>query len=232
MSVQGTINVVDDEEMSSQGSVNAPVERPASPAMQRQTPSGLPPWPVTTRAEVAAAAPTQFSVVATPSGAKAAVTTPAQSTEVVAAPTVPVDTPTRAETEQAFAEVSSALRDVSSQHDEVRANMQTLASGVEALHRARASDVETTAQVQATLQRTLSASSSIEFRLEQTAEEQKKAKAAADEAKQASAMALERAAQLQMEQERTTQQIEQTISAQAMEAQKTIQGATKVAVQT
>ena len=58
--------------------------------------------------------------------------------------------------------------------------MQQLASGVEALHRARASDVETTAQVQATLQRTLSASSSIEMRLEQTAEEQKKAKAAAE----------------------------------------------------
>ena len=45
-------------------------------------------------------------------------------------------------------------------------------------------------------------------------------------------MALERAAQLKREQERTTQQIEQTISAQAMEAQKTIEGATQVAVQT
>ena len=45
-------------------------------------------------------------------------------------------------------------------------------------------------------------------------------------------MALERAAQLQKEQERTSQQIEQTVTAQAMEAQKTIQGATQVAVQT
>ena len=82
--------------------------------------------------------------------------------------------------------------------------MQQLASGVEALHRARASDVETTAQVQATLQRTLSASSSIEFRLEQTAAEQQKAKAAAEEARQASAVALQKAAELQKEQERTT----------------------------
>ena len=98
-------------------------------------------------------------------------------------PTVPVDAPTRAETKQAFEEVSSALRDVSSWHDEVRSGMQQLASGVEALHRARASDVETTAQVQATLQRTLSASSSIEFRLEQTAAEQQKAKVAAEEAR-------------------------------------------------
>ena len=31
MSVQGTINVVDDEEMSSQGSVNAPVAHPVLP---------------------------------------------------------------------------------------------------------------------------------------------------------------------------------------------------------
>ena len=110
--------------------------------------------------------------------------------------------------------------------------MQELASGVEALRRARASDVETTAQVQATLQRTISASSSMEYRLEQTAEEQRKAREAAEEARRASAMALERAAQLQKEQERTSQQIEQTVTAQAMEAQKTIQGATQVAVQT
>ena len=110
--------------------------------------------------------------------------------------------------------------------------MQQLASGVEALRRAHASDVETTAQVQATLQRTMSASSSIEFRLEQTAEEQRKAKAAAEEARQASVVALQKAAELKMEQDRTTQQIEQTISAQAFEAQKTIEGATRVAVQT
>ena len=178
------------------------------------------------------AAPTQQSIFAGPLGGSAATTIPVQSTEVLAAPTVPVDSPTRAETEKAFAEVSSALRGVSSQHEEVRLGMQELASGVEALRRARASDVETTAQVQATLQRTISASSSMEFRLEQTAEEQKKAREAAEEARQASAMALARAAQLKQEQERTTQQIEQTISAQAMEAQKTIEGATQVAVQT
>ena len=75
-----------------------------------------------------------------------------QSTEVVGAPTVPVDVPTREETKQAFAEVSSVLRDVSTQHDEVQAGMQSLASGVETLRRARAADLETSAQVQATLQ--------------------------------------------------------------------------------
>ena len=201
--------MVDDEEMSSQGSVNAPVARPTSPVVQGptyQAPSGLPPWPVLPRESILAeAAPTQQSIFAGPLGGSAATTIPVQSTEVLAAPTVPVDSPTRAETEKAFAEVSSALRGVSSQHEEVRSGMQELASGVEALRRARASDVETTAQVQATLQRTISASSSMEFRLEQTAEEQRKAREAAEEARQASAMALERAAQLKREQERTTQ---------------------------
>ena len=118
MSVQGTFNVVDDEEMSSQGSVNAPVARPSSPLVQEptyQTLSGLPPWPGTPMASaVATTAPAQQSVVTGFYGGKATTTTPVQSTEVVAAPTVPVDTLTRAETKQAFAEVSSTLRDISS----------------------------------------------------------------------------------------------------------------------
>ena len=86
---------------------------------------------------------------------------PIPSTEIVGAPTVPVDTPTREETTQAFAEVSSALCNVSTQHDEVHTRMQSLASGVETLQRARAVDVEKSAQVQATLERTLSVSSSV-----------------------------------------------------------------------
>ena len=172
--------MVDDEEMSSQGSVNAPVARPSSPVVQGptyQAPAELPPWAVLPKESILAeAAPTQQSIFAGPLGGSAATTIPVQSTEVLATPTVPVDSPTRAETQQAFAEVSSALRGVSSQHEEVRSRMQELASGVEALRRARASDVETTAQVQATLQRTISASSSMEYRLEQTAEEQRKAR--------------------------------------------------------
>ena len=142
MSAQATLNLVDDEEMSSQGSVNAPVARPSSPLLQgqqptQQKPSGLPPWPGMPMVPFvipATKAPDQQSVVTGFHGRKAATTTPIQSTEVVATPTVPVDTPTRAETKQAFAEVSSALRDVSSQHDEVRAGMQSLASGVEVAH--------------------------------------------------------------------------------------------------
>ena len=57
------------------------------------------------------------------------------------ATTIPVDAPSRAETRQAFDEVSSALHSVSYHHEEVKAGMQTLASGVEDLHRARLGDV-------------------------------------------------------------------------------------------
>ena len=113
MSRQATLNVVDDEEMSSQGSVNAPVARPTSPVVQGptyQTPSGLPPWPVLPMEQgLTAAAPMQQSIFVGPRGGSAATTTPVQSTEVLAAPTVPVDSPTRAETQKAFEEVSSAL---------------------------------------------------------------------------------------------------------------------------
>ena len=83
-------------------------------------------------------------------------TTPVQSTEVIAPAIIPVDAPSRAETKQAFDEVSSALHTVSFVHEEVQAGMQTLASGVEELHRTRTGDVETTAQIHRTLQQTLS----------------------------------------------------------------------------
>ena len=47
MSGVPTVNVVDDEEMSSQGSVNAPVAPPQSPTAQaptQQVQTGLPSW--------------------------------------------------------------------------------------------------------------------------------------------------------------------------------------------
>ena len=113
-------------------------------------------------------------------------TVPVQSNEVVAMPTIMVDAPSRTETKQAFDEVSSVFRAVSSQHEVVQLGMQQLAIGVEELRRARVGDVETMAQVQATLQRTLSASSSLEMRLGQTEEQQVRARATAEEAKRAS----------------------------------------------
>ena len=52
MSGQPTVNIVDNDEMSSQGSVNAPIAAPGTAAQVQaptrqlyEMPSGLPPWP-------------------------------------------------------------------------------------------------------------------------------------------------------------------------------------------
>ena len=108
-------------------------------------------------------AATQQSTVESPSA-----TVPVESTQVVAAPTIVVDAPSREETKQAFAEISSALQQASSAQEEVCTGMQSLAADIEELRRTRAGDVETTVQLQQTLQRTLSASSSLEMRVGQT----------------------------------------------------------------
>ena len=68
---------------------------------------------------------------------------------------------------------------------------------MEELQRARAGDVETTAQVQVTLQQTLFASSSLEMRMGKTEEQQAQARVTIKEAKQASQRALLQAQQLQ-----------------------------------
>ena len=231
MSGLPTINVVDDEQMSSEGSVNAPVAPPRSPSVHSaRATSPIQPVDLPTGRVSPVTKLLQSDVTGRRGSSSVVGTIPA--TEVVTAQTVPVDVPTRAETERAFAEVSSALQGVSSQHDEVRAGMQSLASGVETLRRARVADVETTAQVQATLQRTLSASSSLEARLEQAESQQTKAKVAADEARIASERALQQAAQLREEQSRTAKQLEDTLSAQAAKAQESITEATHYAMHT
>ena len=122
MSAQATVNIVDDEEMSSQGSVNAPVA-PQHTVMQQsllaqaQAPTEAVNFhpgqqPETTRQSSV----TRTSRATTP-------TIPVQSTEVVATPTIVVDAPSRAETKQEFKEVSSAFRAVSSQHEVVQLGM-------------------------------------------------------------------------------------------------------------
>ena len=132
MSAQATVNIVDDEEMSSQGSVNAPVAPPHTVMQQSLSAQAQAPTeavnvypgrqPETTRQ----ASVTRTSHVASP-------TIPVQSTEVVATPTLVVDAPLRVETKQALEEVSSAFCAVSSQQEVVQSGMQELANGVEAL---------------------------------------------------------------------------------------------------
>ena len=142
-----TIKVVNDKEMSSRGSINTPVA-PKQSATQEQLIVQLP-------TEVVGIPAYWKSIVTRQSGvAGPSVIVPAQSTQVVGAPTVFVNAPTCTEMKQAFDEVSSVLQNVLSQHEELCTSMQGLASGVEELHCTRARDMETMAQVQATLQRT------------------------------------------------------------------------------
>ena len=231
MSGVPTINVVEDEQMSSEGSVNAPVAPPRSPSVHSARATS-PVEPVDLLS--GRVSPIAKTLQAGSAGRErsASVFSPIPPTEVVGAPSVPSNVPSRAETTQAFAEVSSVLRNVSSQHEEVRAGMQSLASGVETLRRARVADVETTAQVQATLQRTLSASSSLEARMEQAEVSQAQAQSAAAEAHLASQRALQQAARLEEEQMKTAQQLQESLSAQAQQAQTSIADATQVAIKT
>ena len=74
----------------------------------------------------------------------------------------------------------------------------------EELRRAHTGDVETTAQVKASLQRTLSALSQLEMRLGHAEIMQMQARTAAEEAKAASKRALLQAAGLKEEQQKTT----------------------------
>ena len=231
MSGLPTINVVDDEQMSSEGSVNAPVAPPRSPSVH-STRAQSPVEPVDWSAGRISPVAKMLQAGTAGQRESASVFSAVPTTEIVGAPTVPVDIPSRQETTQAFAEVSSVLRNVSTQHDEVRAGMESLASGVETLRRARAVDVEQSAQVQATLERTLSVSSSLEARMEQAEMSQAQAKTAAAEAHLASQRALQQAAQLKEEQDKTAQQLQHSLSAQAQQAQTSIEGATQVAIQT
>ena len=96
----------------------------------------------------------------------------------------------------------------------------------------RVGELETTAQVKETLQRTMSASSMLEARLGQAESEQMQMRSAAEEAKAASDHAIAQAQRLREEQERTSQQMTSILSVQAEETQKRVQNATSVALQT
>ena len=120
-----TINVVDDKQMSSEGSVNAPIAPLHSPSVHSaRATSPVEPVDLLSGRVSPIAKTLQASTAG--QGRSASVFSQVSPTEVVGAPTVPSNIPSREEMMQAFAGVSSALRNVSTQHDEVRAGMQSL----------------------------------------------------------------------------------------------------------
>ena len=105
MSGQTKVNIVDDDEMSSQGSINVPMAAPSIEAQvqapttqQYETPFGLPPWPHSPRAQ-AMQAPTsteQLRIFVGCSGVAPTVPVIEGRVQTSAiAPTVPVDMPSR-----------------------------------------------------------------------------------------------------------------------------------------
>ena len=138
MSGQATVNIVDDEEMSSQGSVHSPLIG-SSVGTPVQTPVTQQPIPVTgsplrPQSPVARIVPTvQSSVFAQPSAFATTIPVAAASGSGQpgsVAPTIPVEVPTLEDTKVAFQEVSSTFRDMSAQHRQIQGNLQTLASTV------------------------------------------------------------------------------------------------------
>ena len=123
MSGQPTVNIVEDEEMSSQGSVNTPVAPPPVATQQSlSTHAQAPTEVVNVHSGLQPATAQQSGVVGTSQSVRP--TVPGQSTKVVATPTIVVDAPSCAETKQAFAEVSPAFRAMSSHQEEVQFGMQ------------------------------------------------------------------------------------------------------------
>ena len=173
MSAQATVNIVDDEEMSSQGSVHSPligstIRTPVqTPVIQQSLPvTGSPLRP---QSPVAHIAPTvQSSVFAQPSAfvmtiPVAAASGSGQTGNV--APTIPVEVPTLEDTKAAFQEVSLTFKDMSAQHGQIQGNLQALASTVQALRQSKQAEQETSVQVQETLKRIASMASELEMRI-------------------------------------------------------------------
>ena len=152
------MNIVDDNEMSLQGSVNAPVVVPntraqaqAPPRQKYDTPSGLPLWPQSPMAQaMRALTPTaQLSVFVGRSGVAPTIPVARGTVQPSAvAPTIPVDVLSHQETKEAFQEVSSAFKDMSKKHGQIQGGLQVLASTVEALKQAQQGEPESSAQLQ------------------------------------------------------------------------------------
>ena len=152
--IGGDTNIVDDEEMSSQGSVHSPSvgtgdgTQVQSFVTQQTLPS--PGSPLRPQSPVPRAAPTlQSSVVGMPSAF--ATTVPVVSGSEPSGsvtPTVPVGVPTLEETKAAFGEVSSAFQDMSARHGQIQGNLQSLATTVAALSQAKREEQEASLQVQ------------------------------------------------------------------------------------
>ena len=215
----GEANIVDDEEMSSQGSVHSPfavtseATHVQSPVIQQTVPSGG--SPLRPQSPVSRAAPTmQSSIVGTPSAFASTIPIAGGSEHIgTVSTTIPVGVPTLEETKAAFGEVSSAFQDMSAKHGQIQGNLQTLASTVAALSQAKREEQEASSQVQETLKRTASVASELEMRLGEQSVIQEQSRITAERAQTLGEQAIRETRQLQIRHQSTAQELKQSMTA-------------------
>ena len=129
----------------------------------------------------------------------------------IVAPTTPVDVLSRQETKETFDEVSSAFKGMTKKHGHIQRDLQTLGSTVEALKQAQQREAESSAQVQATLQRIASVASDLEARLGMASVVQEQSRITAEQAQRMSQKAIEETQSLQLAQQKTATELKDEV---------------------
>ena len=168
MSTKGGVYTVDDELMSSQGSVNAPTHVPIPPVVPTDA-------QITAQSAVGPHVPTVETTV-----------------KVVLDPGV-----SRQEAQLAFAQVSKALGEMTSEHGHIRTGLHALASQLVEAKKSRDQDIEVVAQEN--LSRTSSVRSEMDAQFSVAHSQQMQAQAKAEEAKLIGERALLEAEKMKVE---------------------------------
>ena len=184
MSTKGELYTVDDESMSSQGSVNDPTQRPIAPVV-----------PTDTWTHQSAVGP-HIPVAAT------------EKTVLV----VPEATVSRQEAQEAFEQVSKAIDDMTSEHGSIKSDIQELAGHLAQAQQAK--EKEIAAVQLETLSQTSSVRSAMEEKFSAVQSQQMQAQATAVEAKMAGERALLETEKVKLQHQAALMQTEQKFQKQ------------------
>lgn len=220
MSTLGT-NWVNDEEMSSQGSVNAPVAPMDNTSGQRQ--ELQPQDSISPGDSVPTVLPqsvqTQLSVV---SGG-----VPVPGTSLLVAEGV-----SRQEAEEAFSQVTTVIGEMTEEHGKIQSGLHALAGHIEHVSQQHSGEMATvTAQTQEALRRTSSKTSEMDARLTTAEVQQQQMRETAERARHVSERALLQAESVKREQQFAMSSMEQTVSLETQQAKVQAQKAVDVASQ-
>ena len=184
MSTKGELYTVDDESMSSQGSVNDPTQRPIAPVV-----------------------PTDASTHQSAVGPHSPVAATEKTVLVV-----PEATVSRQEAQEAFEQVSKAIDDMTSEHGSIKSDIQELAGHLAQAQQAK--EKEIAAVHLETLSQTSSVRSTMEDKFSAVQTQQMQAQATAVEAKMTSERALLEAEKVKLQQQAALLHTEQKLQEQ------------------